>query len=401
MSTAITNITRTTEYSSAKRIKWETQLLEKAAGKLVIDKFATNKVMGKSEAGTYRLNKLLRVAKKTTQDSESTLYGYADAKKLQTNYIDVTPMKFGDSFGFTDDVSIEAFITDSDNQNEIANQFARSMEYQGMKVLATQGLRHRIDKDGTYQVSGTADSGSATTLVDNALSQADDFWNGGYATITNPEGPGYDETSAISDFVNSSTTASVSFTNAITSASKYRLTVGTGLAATDVITTSGLLDVRHLHSLLETETFDGNTLNGFIHADQERDLWSDTIWADTAKYDDSGRYANYQLVRWAGMNFHIGSEIYREDVDGTENQSTGVVYVAPIFGKKAYSFIRWGMGMGSFGVEWLYKDQPDSVDLRNSAKYISWKAKFAAKVMRATSVVNLMTGATASNLLTM
>lgn len=403
MSSALTNITTTTHYSSAKRVKWETQLIQKAEARLLAEKFATTKVMGKGEAGTYRLNRLLRIAKKTTQDSESTLYTASDAKKLQTNYIDVTPMEFGDSFGFTDDVGIEAFITDDDNQNEIADQFARSMEYQVQKILATQGMRHRIDSDGTYQVSGTVTTANTagTSLISTSLTQADDAWNGGYATITNPDGPGYDETSAITDFVASSDTATVAFTNGLTTDSKYRITVGTGLAASDVMTTDGLLDVRLLHSMLRTELFDGGTLNGFIHASQERDLWDDTIWQNSAIYDDSGRFKNYQLVRWAGMNLYVGDELYREDVDGTENQSTGVVHIAPIFGKKAYSVIRWGMGMGSFGVQWLYKDQPDSGDLRNKAKFISWKSKFAARVMRATSVVNLMTGATSPNLLVM
>jgi len=401
LSTALTNITTTSNYDSAKRIKWETELMEKAANRLLIEKFATTKTIGKGEAGTLRFNKLLRLAKKTTQDSESTLYTAADAKRLLTNYIDVTPMRFGDSFGFTDDVSIEAFITDEDNKGEIATQFANSMEYQAMKVLCQGGMRQRADNDSTYTVSGTCDSGSsATALVDDALTQADDAWKGGYATSTKPTGQCYDETSPVSDFDAASDTATVAFTNTLDTTSKYRMVVGTGLTSSDIITTTNILYVNLLHTMLGTTRFKGGTLNAFIHPQQEHDLWGDSVWADTAKYDDSGRYTNYKLVRWLGMNWHVGSNdvMYREDVDGTENQS-GAVYIAPIFGAKAYSLLRWGQGHGDFGVEWHYKDKADSGDLRNMAKFISWKAKFAAKVMRSTSVINLMTGATDANLL--
>lgn len=387
--------TTTTTFSSAKKIKWETELLKKAAGKLIAERFATTKVVGVGEAGTIRFNKLLRLAKKTTQDTEGYAYGLADAKYLTTNYIDVTPTKWGESFAFTDDVSIEAFITDADNQGEIANQVARSMEYQLQKTIATGGVRHRIDKDATYQVYGTCDSGSsAIALKDNALTQSDDAWNGGYATIINPEGPAYDETSAVSDFVASTDVAVVAFTNALTTASKYRMTVGTGIAATDVMTTTAIMDVRYLHRKYETMPFDSGTIRAFIDADQERDLMVDSTWSNSAIYDDSGRFGEYQMVRWLGTEFFIGSELYREDVDGTENQASGVVHVAPFFGAKAYSTWRWGMGSGAFGVKFEYKDGPDSGDLRNNFKVISWKSKHASKVMRATSVINLMTGVT-------
>jgi len=401
LSTLLTNITTTTHYSSAKRIKYETQLLAKAANRLLVEKYATTRVIGKGEAGTYRLNKLLRLAKKTTQDVESTLYGAADAKKLVTNYLDVTPVRFGDSFGFTDDVSIEAFISDEDNQNEIAAQFANSMEYQAMKVICTGGMRQRADNDSTYTVSGTCDSGSsATALVDDALVQANDAFNGGRVTITNPEGQCYDETSAVTDFDAATDTATVSFTNTLDTTSKYRMVVGTNLASTDVISTTNLLYVNLLHTMLGTERFKGGTLKAFIHPQQEHDLWSDSVFYTTAQQVDTDRYSNYKLIRWLGVDWFIGSQdtMYREDADGTENQA-GAVFIAPIFGQKAYSLIRWGQGYGDFGVKWLYKDQPDSSDLRNMARFISWKTKFAAKVMRSTSVINLMTGATDANLL--
>lgn len=391
--------TTTTTYSSAIMTKWEKKLLAVAEGMLLVDKFATNRIMGRGEGGTLKLNRLLRPSKVTSATSEGTLITPASAKALTSNYIELQPEFWGDTFEFTDKVDIVSFISDADNRHVIANQMARSLDYQGMKILAQQGMRHRIDKDATYQVSGTADSGSTTTLVDDALDQIDDFWNGGYLTITNPGGPNYDVTQKVTDFATSGdivTTAA--FNQAQTTASNYRMTVGTGLGASDKMSITGLLDVSGLHRKLETPKFKGSTLHCFMDAAQERDLWDDSTFLNSAIYDDSERFENYRVGRWLDIEFMVSSEMYREDVDGTENQSTGVVYVAPIFGRDSYSIIRWGMGQGDFGVEWHYVDTPDSQNLRLGAKWISWNSHWAGKVMRATSIINLMTGATDQNI---
>lgn len=403
MSSAISTITNTTTVSSAVRTKWELDLIKKAAGRLVLERFANTKVQGMGEGGTIRINRLLRVAKKTTADTQGTIYGHADAKALSTNYIDITPTKWGDSFNISEEASIDAFLSQEDYRQEIANQMARSMEYQVMKLICTGLLRHRIDADGTYQKSGTCTTASSTGVAlygASVLTEADDFWNGGYATITNPDGPGYDETSKVTDFATTGDVATVSFTNGLTTGSKYRITVGTNLAATDVLTTDGLLDVSAILRETEADPFAGGIFRGVITAAQERDLWDDTIWKTAAQYDDSGKYANYRLVRWAGHEMLITSEPYREDTDGTENQSTGVVYVSPFFGDKTYSIVSWNpMGTGTFGMEFVYKENPDSADLRNSFKAISWKTRWGGKVQRATNGVGLMTGATSLNIL--
>lgn len=367
-------------------------------GNRVLEKFATTKAMMSGDGNTLTFNRQLRVAKKTTADTEGTMYGYTDGKALLSNSVSVTPTKYGDSFPFSEERNIDSFITDAANKETIADQITRSNEYLTMKVLAQGGIRHRIDNDGTYQfnVAVTTANSAGTSLISTSLTQIDDFWNGGYATIYNPNGPGYDETSAITDFTASSDTAAVTFSNGLTTDSKARLVVGTGIAASDKLTTSGILLVNALHRVFKTEPFtEGGRLRGVINAAQEYDLWSDTAWADTAKYDDSGRYRNYQLVRWLGIDFLITDEPYREDVDGTENQASGVVHVSPIFGAKAFSVVNWFPGgSGAYGIKWEYKDGPDSMDLRNAFNAISWKTRWGGIVTRATSVVNLLTGAT-------
>jgi hypothetical protein len=357
-------------------------------------------VLGPGEAGTLRLNKLLRAARKTSQDTEGYVYGLADAKKFVSNYIDVTPEKWGDSFAWTDDTEMTVFIKQPDKMAEVADQMARTLEHRFQQLIAQQCMRYRIDGDTTYLKTGTVSAATATTVTLDT-SDSDDL-TGGWLTITNAQGPGYDESHQITAYNTTTKVATVTFTNTPTTGSKYWVNVGTGIATTDVMSTDALLVIAYLHRKLGSEVFPNGTLHGFMHPEQEYDLWkNDTLWKDTAKYVEASRYRNYKLVRWLGNEFLIGSELHREDVDGTSNDS-GVVYVCPIFGQKAYSIVHWGLKMGSFKgfpVKFLYKDQPDSGDLRNNAKAISWKTKVVCYVQRATAVQGLMTGEGAPALL--
>ena len=169
-----------------------------------------------------------------------------------------------------------------------------------------------------------------------------------------------------------------------------------GLVAGDKLTSTGLLYVAALHEKLETEKFKGGLLRGFLDAAQKRDLWTDTTFLNSAIYDASERFHNYSIIRWWDMELLVGSETFREDADGTEDQAAGAVYVTPIFGKESYavySFANPG-GSGKFSVSWDVVEKADSGNLRRSAKFLSWKSMWAGGVTRATSVINLLTGAT-------
>jgi len=364
---------------------------------LVADKFANTSVMGIGEGGTVRFNRILRPAKQTSASSAGTLIVAGDAKALTANYVDIAMEIFGESFAFNEDVNIQSFIAKKENRDVIANHMARSLDYQIQSKMSTQCLRYRIDGDATNMVNGTVDSGSTTSIVDNALTQSDDHWNGGWGTITNPAGPGYDQSKKVVNFTASSDTVDFTgdaFTTTPTTASKYHLCVGTDIAATDILTTDGLLRMAAYHELMQTEKFDGGLYRMFIHAGQHADLWSDTTFKNSAIYDSSERFKNYRLGRWWDIEFLVSSEMYREDVDGTENQAAGIVYVAPIFGKNAYHVARFGNGSGKFGVKFYPIESADSGNLRVSQTFYSWKGNYAAGVTRATSIIGLMTGAT-------
>jgi len=73
------------------------------------------------------------------------------------------------------------------------------------------------------ETTGTADSGTPTTLVDSALTQADDYWNGGFLAIT--AGTNAGEVRSVSDFVagTDTVTVSVAFSNPIDATSVYAI----------------------------------------------------------------------------------------------------------------------------------------------------------------------------------
>lgn len=74
------------------------------------------------------------------------------------------------------------------------NRKALSFQYQKMCPWIFGGTECNTDDLadlGALTASGTADSGTATTLVDNALTQVDDYWNYGEIVITKATIPYY------------------------------------------------------------------------------------------------------------------------------------------------------------------------------------------------------------------
>lgn len=392
--------TTATTYSSAIKTVWQDELIAIAQGKTVVDKFAVTKGMAPGAGGTVTFNKVLRPSLQTSTATLGSLITPSSAKGLSTNSISVTPILMQDYFSFDDSIEFKSFISNEDNKKAIGNQMALSLDRYAMhNYLGVQCMRHRIDNDGNFQKTFTADSGSTTTIVDSALGAiSDDVFNGGFATVTNPDGPNYDITRAVTDFATTSgTITTAAFPQAMTSASRGRVTVGTNIVAGDKLTISGLADCAALLERAEAEPFAGGIYRGFIHSFQLRDLISDSSWTNTATYSAAQRWEQYTAYRWFGMEVLVGSNIRVEStagVQGTYDGSTYLVFVAPFFGANSYALMPWGHGMGQYGTKFYVVDQPDSQNLTLNAKFLSWKAHFAGQVLRATNVVGLMTGAT-------
>jgi hypothetical protein len=353
---------------------------------------------------TVRKNKIIQPADMTSSMSEGAQYSDFTAKALKTEKVEASFEQMADLFEFTDRVDLLSLVDRDDMIEEIAKQYKRSLSRDVCVHVATNCLRHRQDNDSTYEVTGTADSGSTTTLVDDALTQNDDAWNGGFLTITNPTGTNYDVTRKVSDFANSGDTVTcAAFNHAIDSTSKYKLTVGTGIAATDVFTIAGLIRVRGSMGKMQIPKFDDGTYIFPIDSEITADIWSDTTFSNTAIYDDSKRYKKYDVGRWLDVVFPLCEQIHREDVDGTANWASGVVRVPVCLGKNMYDVLHWGNAKGrgndalkrAFSVNVYLIDKPDSVNVAATKWWVSWKANYAKMVNRATAGIGLMCGATA------
>jgi hypothetical protein len=386
----------TTTLASAIITKHKKTILEKAASRIVAGRFAVLDHEAVGESGTVRWARVLRFPKITTAATEGTLFAESSARDMTSNYIEASPSKFEDAVGIGYEADVTSWIGKKQAQDEIADQIARTCEYQLIKEISTGGIRTRIDADTTYEVNGTADSGSTTTMVDDARTEADDAWNGGFLTYTGPEGPNYDVTQKVSDFVASTDTlTTAAFNHTPTTSSKYHLCVGTGIVATDIMTTTGLIVNSAIHEALNTPRFKGGIYRMFLHAGHHRDLWSDDTFKNSAIYDNSGRFETYRIGRWFDQEFYVSSELYQEDADGTENQSSGAVAIAPCFGKGAYGLVYWGNGSAKYGVDMWHVNKPDSQNLTLAKTWLSWRAYFAPKTLCATRCVNTLAGYTA------
>jgi hypothetical protein len=389
--------TTTTTAASAIKTKFKEELLAIYQEKAIMAKLASKEKVEYGGGDTVRFNKLLRTAKTTTALTEGQI-SFTDSA-FTSNMIEVEIAEWGHTWAVNKRVDLVSILKDSAYKKNIQDHILTTTEYQVMKAVAQGGMRHLIDGDATMMVSGTADSGSTVTLVDNALTQTDNHWGAsaaaaGYATITNSTGANYDITSKVTDFVASTDTCTVSFPQAIGSTSKYRLVRGTNLVATDVLTLTGLMQIAAIHEHLRTPKFDDGLYRCVLDAAQKRDLFAADAIQKYVYYDRSEAVGKYHIFRLLDTEFIVSPEIYREDVDGTENQSTGVVYVAPIMGKDSFHIVHWGNGRGDFGLELVMIETPDSYNKLGMQRYFGWYAPFAEKVTRATANIGLMTGAT-------
>lgn len=398
--------TNATTYGSTIRTKHETDILRTAAGYLVANRFANNKMVGKGEGDTIRVNRILRPGLQITASTAGELYTDADAKALTSNFEEFSMEIWGDSFAFNDDIDITSYISDKDNQDTIARQMAQSLDRQIMEKICgiKGGMRYRTDATAsTYQNASVqaGDTPSTTVFYGSGLAGvADDYYNGGFMTITNPSGINYDITRQITDYTS---TGNVVTTNAFPQAhgesdsaqiGRGWFCVGTGLTGT-ASSVFQLLKIAGLHEHLQTEKYSGGVYHAFIPTAVHVDLQQDTTFVDSVVYDESFHLGTYRLGRIYDIEFLTTSQPYRESVAGVKDMAAGAVYVVPVFGMNAHSVFTFANpgGSGMFGTKFLYVDTPDVGNLRLSRRYISWKGTYAAGVTRATSMIGWMTAA--------
>ena len=400
--------TTTTTLASAIITKYEPKLLKEIGENLIFSKFADVDMEGVANNGTVRHNYLLQVPKVTTGRTEGTVLAYTSAKALTSNYLEFSPTVLEDCIAFTQESEFKAMITNDSKRQAVASQIARSCDYfMAKQICSFDGgfLAWRIDESTTYMANGTTDSGSTTTMVDNARTEIDDFWNGGRITITNPGGPNYGQTRHISDFATSGDILTHDAYNHVnTTSSKYHVCVGTGLTTTNTMSTTGFIDTATILNQYGVDTFAGGTYRMIMQYAQYKDLLGDTTFINSAIYDNSSKLEDFiGRGRWMGTEFLFTTEGWRESVAGAEDQASGAVYVAPVFGRHAYAMYYWDNVKGTPGYDaykcnFYFINQPDRTDTTNAVKLFSWNVPIAGGPLLATRGVALLTGAAGASL---
>jgi len=391
------------------------------------DQFAQKSSIPTNEGDTNRWHRKIKLARNTTALSEGT---DVSPKAMYMTSIEATAAEYGDAVGRTRQVELTSKHLGTWDQmvDSCATQAAESLDYLVMKLLAQNGYRMRADNDATYEVNVAATSdGLTTTFVSTSLTQADDFWNGGYITITMPETTtyadraNYCETRLISDFANATGTVThAAFPILTKSGCTAHLCVGTGITATDTLDTASYsLAVRQLKRNKAVRFNDSiitkspmkhkETQNlppgaggpgywvAILNTDTEYDFMKDTTWVDVGKYQDKDRLTKGEIGKWMGTKAFGITQPWREDVDGTENESSGIVQPVHFLGQDAYgiSGIAAPGAEPPFGLVLTLMTSKDLGERAPRTSTASWIAYYAQRSLNSLWNIPLLCGATA------
>lgn len=170
----------------------------------------------------------------------NTLESYRDAGVNQLSTFDATYHTvyiygYGYHYDYEDNQGESYHIAFYDhNGTQVASVAGTSAYNRSINALynlagtsGVAGTWHAVVYKDTVQATGKADSGSTTTLVDSARTEADDYWNGWTLEIvsTTDGGAPQGESKTVTDFVASTDTITVSsaFSAAIDAGDVYRL----------------------------------------------------------------------------------------------------------------------------------------------------------------------------------
>ena len=396
---------------------------------LVADQFAQKSPdVPKGKGDTVRWHRKIKLARNTTALTAGT--DIASPKSIFMTEINSQALEYGDAVTRERIVELTSkhLGTWDEMVDSCATQSAESMDYLAMKLLAQNAFRMRVDNDTNYQVDVAATSdGSTTTFISTSLTQAEDFWNGGYITITAPETTtyldrgNYCETRLISNFVASTDTVThAAFAATTKSGCTAHLCVGTGIVATDVTNTLAFgLAIRQLKRNKGVRFNDaiisrapmqhkevqnlppGSGGPGYwvciLDQDHEHDFMKDTTWLELGTHQDKDALVNGAIKKWMGTMVFGTTQPWRETVAGVEAEADGVVRPVNFLAQDAYAI----SGIAAPGAEapfGLVLNLMTSKDLgeyipRNSSA--GWIAYYVQRSLNSLWNVAMLSGATA------
>jgi len=317
--------------------------------------------------------------------------------------------------------------------DKVAESMAEALDYRCLGVLATNGYRMRVDRNTDYEknVSTTSDGNAGgTTLLSTTLTQAESFWVGAYVTIMGLDTAklsraSYQETRPVSAFANATGTVTVStaFPSIIKSGCAIHICVGTGITEGDIITTNVISvmgrqlkrnkGIRFNDTLVtkgmikQTQNLPPGGAEGvywtfILDQDHEYDFMKDTDWKATGVEQDIKALQNGVIKKWMGCQFYGTTQAWREDVDGTENEASGVVHPVIALAQEAYGITPveepgskdLGIG-GNFAVTINLKRPEDFGDFGKIRSSVAAQAYFAIRSLMSGCNIVMLGGCSA------
>ncbi len=163
------------------------------------------------------------------------------------------------------------------------------------------------------------------------------------------------------------------------------------IVASDVMTIKDLkLGVRALKNAFAMKFTQGYFVL-VMDPDIEYDFTGDVLWTDSGKYRDNARLYKGEIGKWFGTRCVIGTQPYRTLSDGTFSES-GLVHNNVMMGKNAYGVTE----LEGYKQNIILKTSgpQDTSNPLNMFATAGWKQGFVTKILNATWIRNLKTGAT-------
>lgn len=160
----------------------------------------------------------------------------------------------------------------------------------------------------------------------------------------------------------------------------------TAIAATDTFTGAEIRKAVRTLKGNKAKRFDNGFYRGIAQQYTSYDLFANSEWLDAFRYTDTENIQRGVIGRLHGVEFVETNQGYTES-------STATVYSNFIFGRNAYGVVALDGQAG----QRIFVKEPGANDTSNPLDMYStvgWKAMFATKVLNATWVVNVKTGAT-------
>jgi hypothetical protein len=329
---------------------------------------------------------------------------FAGRQKLVYQEVPVTPVVYGDYIS----VGLLGKLTSIDQGTEekvdlVTDQGANSIDYILTKRFAQGCRRMRGDANTDYSGSGTTTAaGSATSVVDSGRtakdaakpSIGDDYWTGGFITITS--GPAYGQTRQITAYTNSTGTFTTdTFDVAPGSGATYSVAVGTGIGSTSTINSKSMRRANRVLGNLMAQHYDNKYFKSLLDPDSHFDFFDDPDFNKASIYKDRTNNLETNLIgTFAGVSFGEVTRLYRETVAGVESKGAGAVHVIPIYAKEAMGCVNLGSnpsGKKNFQIyirNWKQLGQP-----MPHSDTIAWQGLFEGKMLNSCFSVGMMCGA--------